>query len=78
MAIHQAVRAIQDGDAELALAGGVNLCCPPKPYILFSKAGMLSPDGRCKTFDKDANGYVRGEGVGAVFLKSLETGHRGR
>jgi acyl transferase domain-containing protein/NAD(P)-dependent dehydrogenase (short-subunit alcohol dehydrogenase family) len=72
VAIHQACRAIQDGDADLALAGGVNLCCSPKPYISFSQGGMLSPDGRCKTFDKDANGYVRGEGIGVVFLKGLQ------
>ncbi|GAX59142.1 beta-ketoacyl synthase [Candidatus Scalindua japonica] len=69
VAIHHAVRAIQNGDCEMAIAGGVNVILTPSVYITFSKAGMLAPDGRCKTFDKSANGYVRGEGAGAVLLK---------
>ncbi|MCP4130784.1 MAG: SDR family NAD(P)-dependent oxidoreductase [bacterium] len=71
VAIHRAVGVIQSGECEYALAGGVNVILSPAPYISFSKAGMLSSDGACKTFDKDANGYVRGEGAGAVLLKSL-------
>jgi acyl transferase domain-containing protein len=55
----------------VAIAGGVNVLCSPKLFISFAKAGMLSPDGRCKTFDRAANGYVRGEGVGALLLKPL-------
>ena len=72
VALHNALRALQSGDCEAALVGGVNALTDPDLYISFSKAGMLSPDGRCKTFDRDANGYVRGEGAGAVFLKPLE------
>ncbi|MEQ9366797.1 MAG: type I polyketide synthase, partial [Leptospirales bacterium] len=72
VALHNASRAIQSGDCEAAIVGGVNALTDPDLYISFSKAGMLSPDGRCKTFDRDANGYVRGEGAGAVYLKPLE------
>jgi len=71
VALHQAVQALAHEDCSLAIAGGVNLCLTPKRYCSFSHAGMLSPDGRCKTFDKSANGYVRGEGVGVVLLKPL-------
>lgn len=71
VAIHRAVEAIHNGECEMALAGGVNVLSSPLFYITLNKAGMLSPDGRCKTFDKKANGYVRGEGAGAIFLKPL-------
>jgi acyl transferase domain-containing protein/acyl carrier protein len=71
VALHQAVQALAHKDCTNAIAGGVNLCLTPKRYCSFSHAGMLSPDGRCKTFDKSANGYVRGEGVGVVLLKPL-------
>jgi acyl transferase domain-containing protein/acyl carrier protein len=71
VAIHQAVKAIQNGECAMAVAGGVNLICTPRPYLSFSHAGMLSKDGRCKTFDISANGYVRAEGVGAILLKPL-------
>lgn len=76
IAVHQAVRAIENGECETALAGGVNILLTPKRFISFSKAGMLSPDGRCKTFDKSANGYVRGEGAGAIILKPLSNALR--
>lgn len=72
VAVHQAVRSIQLGESTLALAGGVNICWTPKRFIAFSAAGMLSVDGKCKTFDASANGYVRGEGAGIVVLKSLK------
>jgi acyl transferase domain-containing protein/thioesterase domain-containing protein/acyl carrier protein/SAM-dependent methyltransferase len=72
VAIHHAVRAIRNGDCEMALAGGVSAILSPDTYILASSLGMLSPDGRCKTFDKSANGYVKGEGVGALLLKPLD------
>ena len=71
VALHQAIKAIQDGDCEVAIVGGVNALLTPTPDISFSHAGMLCEDGRCKTFDKSANGYVRGEGVGAILLKPL-------
>ncbi|MED3024749.1 MULTISPECIES: SDR family NAD(P)-dependent oxidoreductase [Bacillus cereus group] len=71
VAIHRAVQAIHNGECEAAIAGGVNVMIHPTLHIAFSKAGMLSEDGKCKSFDKDANGYVRGEGAGAVYLKPL-------
>jgi polyketide synthase PksN len=71
VAIHNAVRSLQSGDSDVAIASGVNALLSVGAYISFTQAGMLSPDGRCKTFDKDANGYVRGEGIGAIILKPL-------
>lgn len=72
IAIHRAVAHIRSGDSKIAIAGGVNAILSPELTLSFSEAGMLSDDGRCKTFDESANGYVRGEGVGIVILKSLE------
>ncbi len=72
VAIHRAVTSIRQGECETAIAGGVNIILSPVNYIYLSKAGMLSPDGRCSTFDKQANGFVRGEGVAALLLKPLD------
>ncbi|UNL93527.1 hypothetical protein CPY53_08065 [Paenibacillus polymyxa] len=69
--IHRAVESLRSGECEVAIAGGVNVLASPNLYIALAKAGMLSVDGRCKTFDKKANGYVRGEGSAAVMLKPL-------
>jgi len=71
VAIHNAVQAIINGDCEVAIVGGVNALLTPTTYLMASKAGMLSADGKCKTFDKAANGYVRSEGVAAIILKPL-------
>nr|CAM74077.1 Beta-ketoacyl synthase [Magnetospirillum gryphiswaldense MSR-1] len=71
VALHRAVQAMRAGDCDMAVVGGVNTIVTPEAHINFAKAGMLSPDGRCKTFSAQANGYVRGEGVGAVVLKYL-------
>ncbi len=71
VAIIQACNELQNGQSEMALAGGVNILYSPYLTIAFKKAGMLSPEGRCKTFSSDANGYVRGEGAGVVILKRL-------
>ena len=71
VALHRGVQSIYGGDCDMAIVGGVNVMASPTLHISFSKAGMLSPDGRCKTFDKEANGYVRGEGSGAILLKPL-------
>ncbi|MCX4573172.1 amino acid adenylation domain-containing protein [Streptomyces sp. NBC_01571] len=72
VAIHRAARALHLGDCELALAGGANLLLSPHGFTGLSRAGMLSPDGRCKTFDERADGYGRGEGVVLLALKLLE------
>jgi len=71
VAVHLACEAIRTGEAALALAGGVNLILAPEVMASFSKAGFLSPEGRCKSFDAAADGYARGEGVGVVVLKPL-------
>ncbi|XXT21474.1 SDR family NAD(P)-dependent oxidoreductase [Sorangium sp. So ce429] len=76
VAIHRAVRAIRAGECEMALAGGVNVIVTPWAHIILGKAGMLSEDGRCKTFSKNADGYVRGEGVGMLVLKKLSAAER--
>jgi len=72
IAVHRAVEAIRSGSCEQAIAGGVNVLLSQDLFVSFAQAGMLSPTGRCRTFDASADGYVRGEGVGAVFLKPLE------
>ncbi|MCZ0727859.1 type I polyketide synthase, partial [Mycolicibacterium iranicum] len=72
VAIHQACQALQLGECDLALAGGANVILTPATMITFSNAQMLSPDGRCKTFDAAADGYVRGEGCGVIVVKRLE------
>ncbi|ARV59085.1 polyketide synthase [Nostocales cyanobacterium HT-58-2] len=71
VAVHLAVNSLRNKESELALVGGVNLLLAPSLSINFSKARMLAPDGRCKTFDASANGYVRSEGCGVVVLKRL-------
>ena len=71
VALHQASAALLAGEADLALAGGVNAILRSEPTSLLTDAGMLAPDGRCKTFDAAADGYVRGEGCGMVVLKRL-------
>ena len=72
VAIHQACQALQLGECDLALAGGANVLLTPATMITFSNAQMLAPDGRCKTFDAAADGYVRGEGCGVIVVKRLE------
>lgn len=72
VALHYAVRDLRGSACEAALVGGVNALLSPRMYITHAKSGMLSPDGRCKTFDHRANGYVRGEGAGVVVLKRLD------
>ncbi len=76
VALHEAVKSIESGLCEMAFAGGVHTMFRPEVTMSYGQAGMLSEDGRCKTFDERANGYVRGEGVGVVLLKSLESAKR--
>jgi acyl transferase domain-containing protein/glutamate-1-semialdehyde aminotransferase/enoyl-CoA hydratase/carnithine racemase len=63
-------------NCDLALAGGVAVIAGPTMHVMTSQAGMLSPDGRCYTFDQRANGFVPGEGVGAILLKRLRDAER--
>lgn len=71
VAIHLACESLRNGDNEVAIAGGIQLMNRPFGYILLSKAGMLSPTGKCRAFDADADGIVPGEAVGVVILKRL-------
>ena len=70
-AVHLACEHIWSGHGDIALAGGVTVMITHGGFIGFSQASMLSPDGHCKAFDAAANGFVRGEGAGAVILKPL-------
>src|SRR4029079_13942515 len=72
VAVWAACTNIWSGACGSALAGGANALISPQVSIGFSKAAMLSPDGRCFAFDARGNGYVRAEGAGMVFLKSLD------
>jgi acyl transferase domain-containing protein len=72
VAIHLASHALRRGECSLALLGGVNLMLAPQMSIALSQAGMLAPDGRCKTFDAAADGYARGEGCVMLVLKRLD------
>jgi acyl transferase domain-containing protein/acyl carrier protein len=72
VAIHLACQSLRSGECSIALAGGANLLLSPDPTLYFSRMGALAPDGRCKTFDASADGYVRSEGVGVVVLKRLD------
>lgn len=71
VAVHAACQSLWSGESGPAIAGGVNVILSPGFGVNFSKAGVMAPDGRCKTFDARADGYVRGEGVGVVVLKPL-------
>lgn len=70
-ALDSAIKALKDGDCEIALAGGVNVILTEELYIKFSRTQMLSKTGACKTFDDSADGYVRGEGCGILILQKL-------
>ena len=72
VATHYACQSIWNGESEMALVGGVNAMLSPEIFVLMSQGKFLSKHGRCKSFDSDAGGYVRGEGGGVVVLKSYE------
>ncbi|MGB5744950.1 MAG: SDR family NAD(P)-dependent oxidoreductase, partial [Sedimenticolaceae bacterium] len=72
MAVHMACQSLRSGDSSLMLAGGVNLMISPLSTVFCAKIKALSPDGRCKAFDAEADGYGRGEGCGIVVLKRLD------
>lgn len=71
VALHRAIQSIRAGECDVAIAGGVHLMLGPSVHIGLDKGGFLSPRGRCATFDKEADGYTRGEGCVAVMLKPL-------
>ena len=71
VSIHLACRSLRQGECELALAGGVNALLSPDLTVAFSQGRMMAADGRCKTFDAAADGYVRSEGCGLLVLKRL-------
>ena len=71
VAIHTACQSLRFGETDLAISGGVSLMITPELMVSMSKVGFMSPTGRCKTFDSQADGFVRGEGCGVVVLKRL-------
>ncbi|WP_282706446.1 polyketide synthase Pks13 [Rhodococcus pyridinivorans] len=76
VAVHQAVRALRNGEADVALAGGVNMLLAPAGTLGFDELGVMAPDGRIKAFSADADGMIRAEGGGLVVLKRLEDAER--
>ncbi|WP_024795927.1 polyketide synthase Pks13 [Tomitella biformata] len=76
VAVHQAVRALREGDADLAVAGGTNMLVAPAATLGFSELGVMAPDGRIKAFSSDADGMIRSEGGGLLVLKRLEDAER--
>ncbi|WP_227997937.1 polyketide synthase Pks13 [Nocardia australiensis] len=76
VAVHQAVRALRDGDADLALAGGVNMLLAPAITLGFDSIGAVAKNGHIKAFSSDADGMVRSEGAGLVVLKRLADAER--
>ena len=72
VAFHQACNSIRSGECSQALVGGISLHIHPYGFIIFSKASMLSPQGRCNPFDASGDGYVRSEGGGIFFLKDYD------
>ncbi len=76
VAVHQAVRALRGGEADVALAGGVNMLLAPAGTLGFDELGVMAPDGRIKAFSADADGMIRAEGGGLVVLKRLEDAER--
>lgn len=71
VALHLGAQSLRAGECRMAVVGGVNLVLSPENTVSFSRAGMMAPDGRCKTFDAAANGYVRSDGCGVVLVKRL-------
>jgi acyl transferase domain-containing protein/NAD(P)-dependent dehydrogenase (short-subunit alcohol dehydrogenase family)/acyl carrier protein len=77
-ALHLAVQSLRDGEIPLAVVGGVNLMATPALNVALEGSGALAPDGRSKAFDRDADGYGRGEGAGVLVLRRLSDARRDR
>ncbi len=71
VAVHTACRSLRAGETNMAIVGAASLLISPEQSLSLSKWGMMAPDGRCKAFDASADGWVRGEGAGALVLKRL-------
>lgn len=71
VALHQACQSLRQGESSLAVAGGVNVMCSAETTMALSRSHMMAPDGRCKSFDDSADGFVRAEGCGVLLLKRL-------
>lgn len=71
VSLHLACQSLRTGESTLAIAAGVNVLAAPDNFVALSRAHMLSPDGRCKAFDRSADGYGRSEGCGVLVLKRL-------
>ncbi len=76
VAAHQACQSLQLRECDMALAGSVNLLLSPRVTAAFNETGVLSPGGQCKSFDQDADGYVRAEGAVVFVLKRLDDAQR--
>ncbi|KAJ5722336.1 lovastatin nonaketide synthase, partial [Penicillium malachiteum] len=76
VAVHQAIQTLHSGESKVAIAAGANLILSPVMYVAESKLSMLSPNGRSRMWDKDVDGYARGEGIAAVVLKPLSAAIR--
>jgi acyl transferase domain-containing protein len=76
VAIHMAAQTLLNNEADVMFVGGVTLWLNPSSYVGMSQAGMLSSEGKCKTFDNSADGFVPGEGVGVILLKPLADAER--
>lgn len=76
VALHEAWRALRAGECEAALVAGVNLLAAPRQFEALEDGGVLATDGLARAFDDEAHGYVRGEGVGAVLLRTVEAAER--
>ena len=78
VALHLACQALWDGSVNSAFAGGINHILDPDQNLMLSKFGGLSAQGKCRTFDADADGFVRGEGAGLLLLKKLSDAEKDR
>ncbi|WP_421616706.1 SDR family NAD(P)-dependent oxidoreductase [Agrobacterium tumefaciens] len=72
VALHHARQALEDEEIDTAIVGGVNLLLHPFPFVGFSQARMLSPEGLCRAYAENGEGYVRAEGAGAVILRRAD------